>query len=384
MVTDSNPSGHLHGETDDLTWLKLQFMASLNHEIRTPLSGIFGMTDLLQETELTEDQKEYVAATRECATQLFDLLNTTLAYNSLLSGGIKPEATEFQLSEMLESLAAEYALRAAQKGLELKLERSEQLPDTVRSFEYHLKQVCGLLLNNAIKFTTKGKIHLSVECSTDGLLFAVRDTGIGIAPERLRELFEPFRKCDSPVVKETSGLGLGLALARGLVELMGSSLEVDSTLGRGSRFSFKLPVNDDRTSGDTGPLQDTAHRTKVLLVDDDRISQRIISAILGKSEIPCDPVADGLAAIDRVVSGMYGLILMDLQMPGIDGFETMRRIRQMKNGRGIPVVALTANSDDDTRARCWRVGMAAFLTKPVQPSELMSTVLRFLPYAASR
>lgn len=381
MARDCNQTGLLHRNGDDLTKLKLQFLASLNHEIRTPLSGIFGMTDLLVETELTLDQREYVAATRECATQLFDLLNTTLAYNSLLSGGIKLEAVEFRPSEMLESLAAEYQVRAAQKGLELKVEFSQQLPDAVRSYEYHVKQVCGLLLNNALKFTTKGRIYFSVEPAPDGLRFAVRDTGIGIPPERLPELFDPFYQGDS-AVRSTSGLGLGLALARGLVELMGGSLNVESTLGRGSRFSFTLKFNVEQSAGDGEAPESAVSLKRILLVDDDRISQRIITAILRKSDIPCDTVADGLSALERVAGGDYSLILMDLRMPGIDGFETARRIRQLKDSRSVPVVALTANCDDDTRAQCWREGMAAFLTKPVQPSELMSTVQRFLRMSA--
>ena len=385
MSSDCNSTGLIGGDGDDLTRLKLQFLASLNHEIRTPLSGIFGMTDLLQETDLTLDQREFVAATRECALQLFELLNTTLAYNSLLSGGIKLETAEFQLAEMLGSLVTEFSARATQKGLELKVEFAPTLPDTVLGCEYHVKQVCNLLLSNALKFTTKGKIYFSVEAVPEGVRFSVRDTGIGIAPERLQDLFEPFRKNDQAIAKSPSGLGLGLALARGLVNLMGSNLTVESTLGLGSRFSFSLPLDGQRFGeDDTAASNTTARMKRILLVDDDRISQRIITAILGKSDIPCDPVADGLSALDRVVAGNYGLILMDLQMPGIDGFETARRIRQMRDGRNIPVVALTANSDDDTRAQCWREGMAAFLTKPVQPSELMSTVQRFLHRSAAR
>lgn len=381
MARDCNQTGLLHRNGDDLTKLKLQFLASLNHEIRTPLSGIFGMTDLLLETDLTLDQREYVAATRECATQLFDLLNTTLAYNSLISGGIKLEVAEFRPSEMLESLVAEYQVRAAQKGLELKVDIAHPLPESVRSYEYHIRQVCGLLLNNALKFTTKGRICFTVEPLPEGLRFVVRDTGIGIAPERLPELFDPFYQGAS-ADKSASGLGLGLALARGLAELMGGSLNVESTLGRGSRFSFTLKLNNEPSAGGGETPEPAAPLKRILLVDDDRISQRIITAILRKSEIPCDTVADGLSALDRVAAGNYNLILMDLRMPGIDGFETARRIRQLKDIRYIPVVALTANCDDETRAQCWREGMAAFLTKPVQPSELMSTVQRFLRVSA--
>lgn len=385
MARDSAQTGLLHRNGDDLTRLKLQFLASLNHEIRTPLSGIFGMTDLLQETDLTPDQREYVAATRECATQLFELLNTTLAYNSLVSGGVRLEETEFRLSELLDSLEAEFTVRASQKDLEFRSEFADGLPDTIRTYEFHLRQVCALLLSNALKFTTQGHVAFGVDATPGGLRFFVYDTGIGIAPERLPELFEPFRKSESLSGKSTSGLGLGLALARGLVDLMGSSLQVESALGRGSRFSFTIRLAPEHLVGDELEAEDPRVRSKrILLVDDDRISQRIITAILGKSEMACDPVADGLSALERVVSGNYGLILMDLQMPGIDGFETARRIRQMRDGHSIPVVALTANSDDDTRAQCWREGMVAFLTKPVQPAELMSTVQRFLHNGSSR
>jgi CheY-like chemotaxis protein/anti-sigma regulatory factor (Ser/Thr protein kinase) len=384
-------SGLPPSPAEDLSRLKLQFLAGLNHHIRTPLSGILGMSDLLLETLLSDEQRDYVGATRQCAVQLHDLLTTVLEYDALVAGSVQLEHSEFRPSDMLDSLTLEFAAKAKAKGLRFECRCAPPLPELVVGDEYRLRQVCSILLSNALKFTLRGVVALEVahrRGSGPSVEAEIRviDTGLGIPREQQARVFEPFAQAGVDFDQNRNGIGLGLALARSLVRLMGGDIRLESAPGTGSTFAccLRLATEAPRlvrsVSADTEAGNKPAGR--ILLVEDDRISRKVISAILAKAGAPSDCVADGHSALEAVATGAYGLVLMDLQMPGIDGFETAERIHQLEQARSIPIVALTANTDDETRLRCLESGMSAFLTKPVPPAELLATVGRLLKRAA--
>lgn len=243
---------HLHASAGDPSWdevsrLKAQFLASLNHEIRTPLSGIFGMTDLLLETGLNEEQREYVVATRMCADSLLRLLNATLDYSALMAGGIRIDEAEFNLEETIEAAIAEHIGQAKSKGLRVFRTFSENLPETVAGDAARFRKLLSQLVENAIKFTVEGHVEVRVESRVTGdhamlLRIDVVDTGIGIASEQVHQIFEAFRQVESGLTRTKSGLGLGLSIALKLASLMGGRISVSSELGRGSRFSVELAM----------------------------------------------------------------------------------------------------------------------------------------------
>jgi len=355
---------------DELNELKGQFLASLNHEIRTPLSGILGMADLLLETELTEEQKEYVGSARQCAETLLEMLSVTLEFSALSANQVTLEETEFRVRDMLKSLAAEFAPKAEEKGLRLQTTCDDSVPDVVLGDELRLRHLLGHLLNNAIKFTTQGEVELRASASTaigdSALRVQVRDTGIGIASEKLASIFESFRQLESGLARSYPGLGLGLAIAEKLASLMHAELLVESEPGVGSVFTANIPVRLAKA-----PAREDY---RILLVDDNSVAQTVASRMLRRQSFHVDCVGSGQAALEAAGQTHYDLILMDLQMPGMDGLETARRLRGIEGYQRIPIVALTANSSTEFQAACGKEGMQAFLAKPVRSAELLKTV----------
>ena len=366
---------------DELSELKGQFLTSLNHEIRTPLSGILGMTDLLLETSLSDEQKEYVGATRLCAENLLEILNVTLEFSALAANHLHLEETEFSIREMLEGLISEFAFKAESKGLALVCKFNRTLPLTVVGDALRVRQLIRHLIGNAIKFTERGEVELSAwgapaEGSTIPLLIAVRDTGIGIASEQIGSIFESFRQVETGLSRNYPGLGLGLAVAHKLAMLLHGSIAVESEPGRGSVFTVRLPV---RIPAELGWRADSKPaRAHVLVVDDDSVSQTIVSRVLRRRGLDVDCVRDGRAAISAAGNSTYDLILMDLQMPGMDGCQAAQCIRDLPGHAETPILAVTANCSSDYRDLCLKNGMQGFLSKPVQSAELIRTVEKYL------
>jgi CheY-like chemotaxis protein/anti-sigma regulatory factor (Ser/Thr protein kinase) len=367
-------------KTDELSELKGQFLTSLNHEIRTPLSGILGMTDLLLETSLSDEQKEYVGATRLCAENLLEILNVTLEYSALSANHLYLEEAEFSLRETLAGLVSEFAFKAESKDVRLRHNFDRSLPSAVVGDALRLRQLIWHLLGNAVKFTQRGEVEVSASASRrEGgvqITVAVRDTGIGIRPDQVGSIFESFRQLETGLARNYAGLGLGLAVAQKLAILLGGSIAVESEVGRGSVFTVQIPL---RLPVDFTGRQDPGEvRGRVLVVDDDVISRRIVSRVLARRALDVVCVNDGPAAIRAASASRYDLILMDLQMPGMDGFQTAHRLRELAGYRETPVLAVTANCSSDYRDRCVQHGMQGFLSKPVQSSELVQTVEKYL------
>ena len=364
--------------TQDFDLLKGQFLASLNHELRTPLSGVIGMTDLLAETQLHSDQREYVDTIRECASQLLEALNALLDYSALSGGNTQAENAEFALPALLESVANDAAIRAGAKGLVLLRNWDASLPESIIGDERYLRQVLQHLVRNAIKFTSRGEVSIAADLETGHfgakLRIRLKDSGIGIPDDKLRVIFQAFRQLDVGLARSYSGLGLGLALSDKLIRLMGGEISVESQVGQGATFTIRLPLIVPMHSPKQGALESGNRRPFVLVVEDSKIAQRVVEHVLSRLE--CDVIfADnGESGIRTAASRLVDLILMDLQMPGMDGFAASQAIRSLPGGHDIPILALTANYSDEHRALCRQLGMQGFLSKPIQREELLTAV----------
>jgi len=368
-------------QTDDISVIKRQFLASLNHEIRTPLSGILGMSDLLLETSLSADQKEYVDATRTCAENLLQLLNGALEYSALSANHVRAEETEFPLRETLNGMLAEFMPKAEAKGLKLIRNFDPRLPEAAIGDAVRLRQLLVNLLGNAIKFTDKGEIEMAVFASRTGdnalsLSIVVRDTGIGISPDRVRSIFDGFQRLHRDAVSDHSGLGLGLAVSQKLAMLLNGSITVQSELGRGSTFFVDIPLRLPAEIPTPEPEREKG-RVRVLVVDDNSIAQTVASHALRRRDYEVQCAGDGLEALEAASRRVFDVILLDLQMPGLDGFQTAERLRKMPPYIRTPIVAVTANCSDEDRERCRNAGMQGFLAKPVSIKELVRMVEQY-------
>jgi two-component system, sensor histidine kinase len=375
---------------DELTALKAQFLASLNHEVRTPLTGILGMTDLLLETVLNEGQREYVATIQECADELLALFTKTLEFSDLSTGRMSLARQELHLAESLRSVVASFGSSAQAKGLSLRCRLAGDLPDTVIGDAPRLQQLLSHLVDNAVKFTQQGRIEVSATGRVqDGRLLlnlSVRDTGIGIPPDRLVAVFDDFRQLESGLSRSYNGLGLGLSLVHKLVSLMGGSVTVESEAGRGSLFTVTVPL-DLPANGESAPvhaqvalpeLSARNGKSRILFVDDNAVAQRIVRHILSRAGYQVACASSGQTAIEQAALVPFDLILIDLQMPEMDGFATAACIRDLPGHGSTPFIALTANVTDRCRRECAETGMQGFVPKPVLAEQLLEAVSEVL------
>jgi two-component system, sensor histidine kinase len=368
---------------DELRDVQGQFLASLNHEIRTPLSGIFGMTDLLLETPLSDDQREFVGATRLCAENLLEILNVTLEYSALSANQVLLEETEFSLRDALEGVLGEFSAKAEAKGLLIERALDASLPEMVVGDPQRLRQILWHLVGNGVKFTRAGRVEVAASAVAGAdrhvrVKIRVQDTGIGIAPHQLADIFESFRQLETGLSRNHGGLGLGLAVAQKLIALLDGSISVDSELGKGSVFTVTLPFKLAMEGGARLPEVEKS-RGRVLVVDDNSIAQTIASHALRRQSFEVECAGTGELAVEAAAKIRFDVILMDLQMPGWDGFETAQQIRRLPGYRETPIIAVTANCSDDYRARSLRCGMQDFLAKPVRTRDLVQAVEKYLP-----
>lgn len=377
-------------EKEQALKIRNEFLATVSHEIRTPMSGIIGMTALLERTELNEQQREYTSSLRSTSTVLHSLINDVLNISKLEANKIQLDLQAINLKEIVHDAVQVFAPRAKAKKIKLDC-HFDNVPEVIIADANRLRQILINLISNAVKFTRKGAVHVTVsghkkENDIWGVKFKITDTGSGIEEKHLSRVFEAFYQCSHTLNMPQQGTGLGTAIAKELVELMGGEIGLDSVYGHGSTFWFQLPLSTASSYPATNKTLTAENSAisplkslKILVAEDSPINAKVITAFLQDEGHTVILVGNGVEAIERLSTDKYDMVFMDMRMPNINGAEATKQWRQLeKEGSHTPIIALTANASPADRQLCLASGMDDFLVKPFSPEQLNNIMRKYI------
>jgi CheY-like chemotaxis protein len=351
------------------------------------MNAIIGLTNILMQESPREDQFESLKLLKFSGDNLLTIINDILDFSKIEAGKIELERIDFNLFELVSNIKLMLQQRAVDKGIDLRVNFDKSVPHIVRGDQVRIGQIITNLLSNAIKFTDKGYVELSIEPQEISnnkvvILFKTKDTGIGIEEDKVKRIFESFSQARTDTTRKFGGTGLGLSISKRLLNLMGSEIQVESKYGEGSEFFFSLQLEKGKVTSFENKLTKNSPKDlkdlniKVLLVDDNRVNQIVATNFLKKWGVKVDVTDNGKSAIEMIQDKSYQLVLMDLQMPGVDGYEATIAIRSMKDDyfKNIPIIALTAEAMIEIKQQAFAAGMNDFITKPFQPGELQAII----------
>ena len=372
---------------------KSRFLASVSHEIRTPMNGVLGMAKILSATNLTADQRDFVDTISESGVALLELLNDILDLSKIEAGRIDLEKQDFSVAHLLQSVEHFWGHQAAEKNIKLSILNRIDPGTILRTDRNRLRQILYNLVGNAIKFTSDGTIEIQAEevprkDSLRELRIEISDTGVGLSDKQMDKIFQPFAQADSSITRKFGGTGLGLSICKNLVNLLGGEIGVESALGQGSRFWFTVTAErGDPTAvlPETATLAEaaaegsnTGRTAHILVAEDNMINQKVVKWMLAPLSCQIDIVSNGQEAIAAVTRSSYDLVLMDVQMPGMDGVTATKKIRSLSGSMArLPIIALTANTMQGDREIYLAEGMSGYLSKPIDQQELWKIVSRY-------
>ncbi|MGB1037760.1 MAG: hybrid sensor histidine kinase/response regulator [Bacteroidia bacterium] len=370
---------------DNANLSKSNFLSLISHEIRNPLNIVIGLTHLLKKERHLDSQKEYINALSISSSNLKRLINDVLDFTKIEAHKIELISESFSLRDLITDLLNSNVAEARLKGLQFHCNLDEKVPDFLVGDKMRLNQVLSNLISNALKFTKSGKVilevvQLGIKDNQSNLQISVQDTGIGMSSTSIASVFEDYTQADKTVSRDYGGTGLGLSISKRILDLMRSTLKVESTLGEGTRFHFNLTLPISKSSGESEkeiPIsKQTNVNSNVLVVEDSEFNYLVVGSLLERIGVQSTHVRTGETAVELMQNNSYDLILMDIHMDGMDGFETSSRIREFD--KHTPIYALSGSLNEENKAKCKEIGLNGFFSKPIDPDSFIETINDYL------